>query len=112
MTYEEAHDFLEDIQREMTLHRNAYSDRLIEANGIAILAIGKQIEMRNTRFTHLCKSDRDLYPTEFTIFAMAQYNLDGTVTVDRFQKFGALHVGKITIPKEAFEKYYKECEQA
>lgn len=52
MTYEEAHDYLENMQREMTRHRNAYSDRLIEANGIAILAIEKQIKKKPLNVTY------------------------------------------------------------
>lgn len=43
MTCEEAHKYLEDMQREYTRHRMAYADDLISANGIAILAIEKQI---------------------------------------------------------------------
>lgn len=43
MTSEEAHAYLEDLQREFTTHRRAYADNLIEANGAAILALEKQI---------------------------------------------------------------------
>ncbi len=43
MTSLEAHEYLEDFQRIMTRHREAYSEDLIEANGQAILALEKQI---------------------------------------------------------------------
>lgn len=43
MTNEQAHVYLEGLQREMTRHRQAYSENLIEANGQAILALEKQI---------------------------------------------------------------------
>lgn len=43
MTNEQSHDYLERLQREMTRHRQAYSEDLIEANGQAILALEKQI---------------------------------------------------------------------
>ena len=43
MTSQEAHKYLEDFQRIMTQHREAYSKKLIEANGQAILALEKQI---------------------------------------------------------------------
>lgn len=43
MTVQEAHEYLEDFQRIMTQHREAYSKKLIEANGQAILALEKQI---------------------------------------------------------------------
>lgn len=43
MKEHEAHNYLEDFQREMTRHRQAYSEDLIEANGQAILALEKQM---------------------------------------------------------------------
>ncbi len=43
MTTEEAHGYLEDLQREFTKNRHAYADELIEANGQAILALERQI---------------------------------------------------------------------
>lgn len=43
MTVQEAHEYLEDFQRIMTQHREAYSKNLIEANGQAILALERQI---------------------------------------------------------------------
>jgi len=39
-----AHSILEDKQRIMTQYRYLFSDDEIEANGIAILAIEKQME--------------------------------------------------------------------
>lgn len=43
MTYEEAHTFLEVKQREMTRNRHLYNKQAIEINGLAILALEKQI---------------------------------------------------------------------
>lgn len=43
MTYEEAHKYLEDMQREYTQNRPLYPNKLITANGIAIEALEKQI---------------------------------------------------------------------
>lgn len=43
MAYEEAHTFLEVKQREMTRNRHLYNEQAIEINGLAILALEKQI---------------------------------------------------------------------
>lgn len=43
MTYEEAHKFLEVKQRNMTQNRHIYNEQTIEVNGLAILALEKQI---------------------------------------------------------------------
>ena len=43
MTYEEAHNYLEDMQREYTRNRALYPKELITANGIAIETLEKQI---------------------------------------------------------------------
>lgn len=42
MTVQEAHAYLEDLQRKFTRHREAYAEELIEAIGVAILSIEKQ----------------------------------------------------------------------
>lgn len=52
MTNEKAHDILEDFQREMTTHRNAYSNDFIEAHGNAILALEKQIAKKPAQKTN------------------------------------------------------------
>ena len=56
MTPVQAHEYLEDFQRIMTQHREAYSKNLIEANGQAILALEKQIpkKPRETRCALMC----------------------------------------------------------
>ncbi len=46
MTEHEAHKYLEDFQRAMTRHRQAYSEDLIEANGQAILALEKRMPQK------------------------------------------------------------------
>lgn len=43
MKYEETHKFLEVKQREMTKNRHLYNEQAIEINGLAILALEKQI---------------------------------------------------------------------
>ena len=47
------------------------------------------------------------YPTEFSIFARIVEANEESVTIDRFSKFGALPVGKVTLLKKDFERYYK-----
>lgn len=66
--------------------------------------------MTDSKFTHICKSEAKPYPDSFTIFAyvISVDDENNTVTIDRFQKFGAVHVGKITISKEDFDRYYKK----
>lgn len=43
MTLKEAHRWLEEKQRMMTQYRHLFSSEDVEANGIAILAIEKQM---------------------------------------------------------------------
>lgn len=66
--------------------------------------------IHETYFTHICKA-RGLI-NEFSIFAKIVSEDENTVTIDRFQKFGALHIGIITISREDFERYYKEITEA
>ena len=44
MTIKEAHAVMEDLQRIFTQYRFIFSDKLAEANGLAILALEKQME--------------------------------------------------------------------
>jgi hypothetical protein len=62
--------------------------------------------IHETYFTHICKA-RGLI-NQFSIFAKIVSEDENTVTIDRFQKFGSLHIGIITISREDFERYYKE----
>lgn len=80
---------------------------ITEALDIAIEALRNQIEIENSQFTHICKSDNDYYPTTFTIYARVVEENENSVTLDRFQKFGALPLKRITISIEDFERYYK-----
>jgi len=66
--------------------------------------------IHETYFTHICKA-RGLI-NEFSIFAKIVSEDENTVTIDRFQKFGSLHIGIITISREDFERYYKEITEA
>ncbi len=43
MNYKNAHAYFEEKQREMTNFRSIYTEKDIEINGLAILAIEKQI---------------------------------------------------------------------
>lgn len=43
MTYEEAHGYIEDLQRILTQYRFMFSREIAEANGKAIEALEKQI---------------------------------------------------------------------
>lgn len=63
----------------------------------AIEALDKQIEIEKAQFTHICKSDNDLYPT---------------TTIERFQKFGALPLKSITISKDDFDRYYNPIKKS
>lgn len=77
----------------------------------AISALEKQIEIEKAQFTHICKSDRDYYPTTFSIYSRLIDENEDSVTIDRYQKFGALPIGKITISKKDFERYYKRIDK-
>ena len=44
MTLTEAHSILEDMQRIMTQYRLLFTDEMIKANGLAILALEEQIK--------------------------------------------------------------------
>lgn len=102
MTKQEAIDFIKSCKN------YELGSKFYDAFDLAIAALENQIEIESKQFTHICQSDRELCPTTFSIYAIAKYNLDGTVTVDRYMKYGALPIGKITIPKESFYRYYKE----
>lgn len=52
MTYEEAHKFLEVKQREMTMNRHLYNKQATEINGLAILALEKQMPKKCTDVFH------------------------------------------------------------
>ena len=74
-------------------------------------AVKKQIEIENAQFTHICQSDRELYPTTFSIFARVVNETKNSVEIERFQKFGALPLRNITISKEDFKRYYRKIEK-
>lgn len=80
---------------------------LLLAIDMAVAALEKQIEIEKAQFTHICKSDNDYYPTTFSIYARIVDENDKSVTLDRFQKFGALPLKSITISKEDFYRYYR-----
>lgn len=50
MTNETAHAFMEDLQRIFTQYRFMFSDKLAEANGMAILALEKQMEQKKGKW--------------------------------------------------------------
>lgn len=47
MTIKEAHAVMEDLQRIFTQNRFIFSNKLAEANGLAILALEKQMELNH-----------------------------------------------------------------
>lgn len=106
MKYEEAKERVDCI-----LKNNPFTEADITALTLAIESIEKQIEISKAQFTHICKSDRDRYPTVFSIYARVIERDENTVTVERFMKFGALPMDKITISKKEFDRYYKELEK-
>ena len=55
MTNKEAHTFMEDLQRIFTQYRFMFSDKLTEANGLAILALEKQMEQKKGKWI-LCEN--------------------------------------------------------
>lgn len=57
-------------------------------------------------FTHVCKSDKDKFPSCFAIYARVVEQTFDWVTIDRFQKWGAVHCGIVTISRKDFERYY------
>lgn len=59
-------------------------------------------------FTHICKSDREIYPSSFAIWAYVLDEDAESVLLDRYMKYGAIHVGEVRISRSDFERYYKE----
>lgn len=59
-------------------------------------------------FTHICQYDGEIYPSCFAIYARIISENEDSVTIDRFSKWGAVHIGKLTLSRENFEEYYKE----
>lgn len=60
MTYEEALVYIENTQRTMTKNRGRFASEYIEANGMAILALEKQIPKKPVncfRCCPICGSD-------------------------------------------------------
>ncbi|MBQ0088765.1 MAG: hypothetical protein KBT27_05495 [Prevotellaceae bacterium] len=51
MTNKEAHSYLEDLQRKYTRDRYLYKPEFIEANGLAILALEKQIPKKVDKYS-------------------------------------------------------------
>ena len=80
----------------------------IEEIETAIKALEEQMEMNKLQFTNICKSDREIYPSVFSIYARIIKIDKDSVTIERFQKFGCLPVGKLTLSSKDFAKYYKE----
>lgn len=66
----------------------------------------KQDSSNSEVFTHVCKSDREEFPGCFAIFARVIEETADWVTIDRFQKWGAVHCGIVTISRKDFDRYY------
>lgn len=89
-----------------------YEKEQISALKLAVEALNKQIEIEKAQFTHICKSDNDLYPTTFSIYARLVEDYGKSVTIERFQKFDALPLKSITISKDDFDRYYKPIKES
>ena len=55
MVYQNADDI------EMKISKDCYKS--------IVSALEKQIEIENAQFTHICQSDKEIYPTAFSIYA-------------------------------------------
>lgn len=72
--------------------------------------LSNAVATKNTAFTHICKSDLELYPSAFACWARIIAEDENTVTFERFMKYGALPVGKATVSRKDFERYYRVLE--
>lgn len=70
---------------------------------------GTLIEVDENYHTHICKAKGLV--NGFSIFARVVDETDDTVTIERYQEFGALKIRNITISKEDFERYYKKISE-
>ncbi len=70
---------------------------------------GTLIEVDENYHTHICKAKGLI--NGFSIFARVVDETDDTVTIERYQEFGALKIKNITISKEDFERYYKKISE-
>lgn len=66
----------------------------------------KSVNTDENYYTHICKAEGLI--NEFSIFARVVDETDDTITIERFQMFGALKIRNITISKQDFERYYKK----
>lgn len=65
MTREEAHDYLEDVQRLITQWRHLFPEKLIEANGQAILALEQPEIIRCKECKWFAQSNNSKYPEDY-----------------------------------------------
>lgn len=70
---------------------------------------GTLIEVDENYHTHICKAKGLV--NGFSIFARVVDETDDTVTIERYQEFGALKIRNIMISKEDFERYYKKISE-
>lgn len=70
---------------------------------------GTLIEVDENYHTHICKANGLI--NEFSIFARVVDKTDDTVTIERYQKFGALKIRNITISKADFKRYYQKIKE-
>lgn len=86
---------------------SAEEDDWSQAIEVAKEALSKQIEIEKAQFTHICQPGRLYYLDTFSIFARIVEESEESVTIDRFQKFGALPLKRITISRNDFDHYYR-----
>lgn len=66
MTYEEAHGYIEDLQRILTQYRFHFSKEFIDANAKAIEALEKQIAKKpQEKYEYMGNIGRGLNPMEY-----------------------------------------------
>lgn len=68
MTNETAHAFMEDLQRIFTQYRFMFSDKLAEANGMAILALEKQMEQKKGKWIECERVDYTQFHPDYSSF--------------------------------------------
>lgn len=81
--------------------------RVIDANWAKDLLLNIH-RAEELPFTHICKSDKEQFPSCFAVYARVIDENNDSVTVDRFNKWGAVHIGEVTLSRKDFERYYKE----
>lgn len=100
MKREEAHEYMEDLQRLMTQYRGLFSENLIEAIGQAILALEQPKQKNGKKFIEIVTS----YPL---ICPYPEYKRKPYFSI-RYEEHGAKIEGFGTYNPEVLSKYILE----